>query len=402
MNENENILNNFLENKPIYLAYEDELKLIDIMMKLPMDWLIKNEDEFIEALNTLDISHTCGYGFLSVEESDDVIFENFCNWLREVEEKTHISVIGYIEDLSPEELELDIYRRRKKINSNKPDENEYQFDNSTDLELNSLTSDRIENQACIFESCNIKEDKMIQSKYPVPKNINKLISQLKLKRRPYQSYVNFLKQYNVIDFYGLDYSYYIDYKGKKLPLEVILGFSEKAGEDLIALNEMCLNRIPKNYFAIVRLNHGNLLCLGYYGKIYYWDRKINDLHFDMMFRYGYLAQSTYLMPVADSFGQFLSMITRTKNKANYTQNENEFNLPDITFPIEALELWEENPKRIFRVSERDIPIYIEKLEASERGRAIIGKFKTLTLTEEQQEVVARLKEEGLLADGIFE
>ena len=398
MNENENILNNFLENKPIYLTYEDELKLIDIMMKLPMDWLIKNEDEFIEALNTLDISHTCGYGFLDVEESDDVIFENFCNWLREVEEKTHISVIGYIEDLSPEELGLDIYRRRKKINSNKPDENEYQFDNSTDLELNSLTSDRIENQACIFESCNIKEDKMIQSKYPVPKNINKLISQLELKRRPYQSYVNFLKQYNVIDFYGLDYSYYIDLEGKKLPLEVILGFSEKAGEDLIALNEMCLNRIPKNYFAIARVNHGDLLCM-VSRSIYYWDRKVNDLHFDMM---GYLTQCTYLMPVADSFDQFLSMITRTKNKANYTQNENEFNLPDITFPIEALEFWEGNPKRIFRVSERDIPIYIEKLEASERGRAIIGKFKTLTLTEEQQEVVARLKEEGLLADGIFE
>ena len=401
MNENENILNNFLENKPIYLAYEDELKLIDIMMKLPMDWLIKNEDEFIEALNTLDISHTCGYGFLSVEESDDVIFENFCNWLREVEEKTHISVIGYIEDLSPEELELDIYRRRKKINSNKPDENEYQFDNSTDLELNSLTSDRIENQACIFESCNIKEDKMIQSKYPVPKNINKLISQLKLKRKAYESYVNFLKQYNVIDFYGLDYSYYIDYKGKKLPLEVILGFSEKAGEDLIALNEMCLKRVPRGYFAIARINHGDLLCLHPFG-IYYWDRKINDLHFDMMFRYGYLAQNTALMPVADSFDQFLSMITRTKNKANYTQNENEFNLPDITFPIEALELWEENPKRIFRVSEGDIPIYIEKLEASERGRKILAKFKTLVPTEEDREKLANLKKAGLLADGIFE
>ena len=401
MNENENILNNFLENKPIYLTYEDELKLIDIMMKLPMDWLIKNEDEFINALNALVYCHTLGFGFLYEEESDDIIFENFCNWLREVEEKTHISVIGYIDDLSPEELELDNYRRGKKINSNKSDENEYQFDNSTDLELNSLTSDRIENQACIFESCNIKEDKMIQSKYPVPKNINKLISQLKLKRKACESYANFLKQYNVIDFYGLDYSYYIDLEGKKLPLEVILGFSEKAGEDLIALNEMCLNRVPRGYFAIARINHGDLLCLGG-GPIYYWDRKINDLHFDMMFRYGYLAQSTYLMPVADSFDQFLSMITRTKNKANYTQNENEFNLPDITFPIEALELWEENPKRIFRVSERDIPIYIEKLEASERGRAIIGKFKTLTLTEEQQEVVARLKEEGLLADGIFE
>ena len=401
MNENENILNNFLENKPIYLAYEDELKLIDIMMKLPMDWLIKNEDEFINALNALVYCHTLGFGFLYEEESDDVIFENFCNWLREVEEKTHISVIGYIDDLSPEELELDNYRRGKKINSNKSDENEYQFDNSTDLELNSLTSDRIENQACIFESCNIKEDKMIQSKYPVPKNINKLISQLKLKRRPYQSYVNFLKQYNVIDFYGLDYSYYIDYKGKKLPLEVILGFSEKAGEDLIALNEMCLNRIPKNYFAIARVNHGDLLCMAS-RSIYYWNRKVNDLHFDMKVKYGYLVRNTALMLVADSFDQFLSMITRTKNKANYTQNENEFNLPDITFPIEALELWEENPKRIFRVSEGDIPIYIEKLEASERGRAIIGKFKTLTLTEEQQEVVARLKEEGLLADGIFE
>ena len=398
---NENILNNFLKNRPSYLAYEDELKLIDIMMKLPMDWLIKNEAEFIEALNTLDVSHTSGYGFLSEEESDDVIFENFCNWLKEVDEKTHISVLGYIDDFSPEAMELDNYRRGKKINSNKADENEYQFDNSTDLELNSLTSDRIENQACIFESCNIKEDKMIQSKYPVPKNINKLISKLKLKRKACESYANFLKQYNVIDFYGLDYSYYIDYKGKKLPLEVILGFSEKAGEDLIALNEMCLNRVPRGYLAIARINHGDLLCLGG-GPIYYWDRKINDLHFDMMVRYGYLDQNTALMLVADSFGQFLSMITRTKTKANYTQNENEFNLPDITFPIEALELWEENPKRIFRVSELFIPIYIEKLEASERGRKILAKFKTLTLTEEQQEVVARLKEEGLLADGIFE
>ena len=399
---NENILNNFLKNRPSYLAYEDELKLIDIMMKLPMDWLIKNEAEFIEALNTLDVSHTSGYGFLSEEESDDVIFENFCNWLKEVDEKTHISVLGYIDDLSPEAMELDNYRREKKINSNKADENEYQFDNSTDLELNSLTSDRIENQACIFESCNIKEDKMIQSKYPVPKNINKLISQLKLKRKAYESYVNFLKQYNVIDFYGLDYSYYIDYKGKKLPLEVILGFSEKAGEDLIALNEMCLNRVPRGYFAIARINHGDLLCLHPFGRIYYWDRKINDLHFDMMVRYGYLDQNTALMPVADSFGQFLSMITRTKNKANYTQNENEFNLPDITFPAEALELWEENPKRIFNESELFIPIYIEKLEASERGRKILAKFKTLVPTEEDREKLASLKKAGLLPDGIFE
>ena len=98
MNENENILDNFLKNRPTYLAYEDELKLIDIMMKLPMDWLIKNEDEFINALNALVYCHTLGFGFLYEEESDDIIFENFCNWLKEVEEKTHISVIGYIDD----------------------------------------------------------------------------------------------------------------------------------------------------------------------------------------------------------------------------------------------------------------------------------------------------------------
>ena len=122
----------------------------------------------------------------------------------------------------------------------------------------------------------------------------------------------------------------------------------------------------------------------------------------MMVRYGYLDQNTYLMPVADSFGQFLSIITRTKNKANYNQNENEFNLPDITFPAEALELWEENPKRIFNVPELFIPIYIEKLEASERGRKILAKFKTLVPTERDREKLASLKKAGLLPDGIFE
>ena len=106
----------------------------------------------------------------------------------------------------------------------------------------------------------------------------------------------------------------------------------------------------------------------------------------MEVKYGYLRLNTYLKIVADSFGQFLSTITRTKNKANYDQNENEFNLPDITFPAEALELWEENPKRIFNESELFIPIYIEKLEASERDR----------------EKLASLKKAGLLPDGIFE
>ena len=80
----------------------------------------------------------------------------------------------------------------------------------------------------------------------------------------YESYVNFLKQYNVIDFYGLDYSYCINYEVKKLPLEMILGFSEKAGEDLIAFNEKFLNRVSKGYLAIAKIKHGNLFfCIFY-------------------------------------------------------------------------------------------------------------------------------------------
>ena len=47
-------------------------------------------------------------------------------------------------------------------------------------------------------------------------------------------------------------------------------------------------------------------------------------------------------------------------------------------------------------------IYIEKLAASERGRKILAKFKTLVPTEENREKLASLKKAGLLPDGIFE
>ncbi|MBI0068082.1 MULTISPECIES: hypothetical protein [unclassified Snodgrassella] len=70
------------------------------------------------------------------------------------------------------------------------------------------------------------------------------------------------------------------------------------------------------------------------------------------------------------------MITRTKNKANYNQNENEFHLPDITFPAEALELWEENPKR-FLMCQNYLYRYIYRK-------------------------INKLKKAGLLPDGIFE
>jgi len=49
-----------------------------------------------------------------------------------------------------------------------------------------------------------------------------------------------------------------------LPLELILRFSEKADEDLVAFNEKFLNRVSKGYLAIAKINHGNLLfCIFY-------------------------------------------------------------------------------------------------------------------------------------------
>jgi hypothetical protein len=102
---NENILYNFLKNKPSYLDYDDEIKLISIMTKLPMSWLIKNKDEFIYALKQLSDSHTGGNGFLFQEESDDIIFDNFCKWLIEVNNKTSIPTLMYIDDFSSDGLD---------------------------------------------------------------------------------------------------------------------------------------------------------------------------------------------------------------------------------------------------------------------------------------------------------
>ncbi|NUF50242.1 hypothetical protein [Gilliamella sp. ESL0250] len=118
---NENILYKFLKNKPTYLDYDDELKLMDIMTKLPMSWLIKNKDEFIDALMHLSDSHTIGSGFLLQEECDDIIFDNFCEWLREVNNKTGIATLMYIDDFDPKALGLDEFRKniRKDENTDK-------------------------------------------------------------------------------------------------------------------------------------------------------------------------------------------------------------------------------------------------------------------------------------------
>ncbi|NUF09150.1 SMI1/KNR4 family protein [Snodgrassella sp. ESL0324] len=244
---------------------------------------------------------------------------------------------------------------------------------------------------------------MFQSKYTVPEDIDKLISKLKLKKKSHSSYINFLKQYNVIDFYNMEFCYGIDCEGEELPLEVILGFSKKEDEDLIATNYAYLNRIPEKHIAIATVNYGDLLCLDPNGKIYHWDHEVNDLYFDMKVINGYLEQNTNLKFVADSFDQFLSMITKTEeDDDDYDPSEDEFKNPNIPFPDESLNIWFKDPKSILLPPERAIPIYLKKFKLSEKGRELLEKFKKLELTEKDRERIAILKKEGFLEEGIFE
>ncbi|WP_218056175.1 hypothetical protein [Gilliamella sp. App6-5] len=73
----DNILDHFFNNKPSLIDYNDELKLIDMMMNLPISWIIKNKDEFLYALNILSDSYTIRHGFLLQTEKDDLIFNHF-------------------------------------------------------------------------------------------------------------------------------------------------------------------------------------------------------------------------------------------------------------------------------------------------------------------------------------
>ncbi|WP_202985013.1 hypothetical protein [Gilliamella sp. ESL0250] len=73
----DNILYHFFNNKSSLMDYSDELKLIDMMMNLPISWIIKNKDEFLNALNILSDSYTIGHGFLLQTEKDDLIFNHF-------------------------------------------------------------------------------------------------------------------------------------------------------------------------------------------------------------------------------------------------------------------------------------------------------------------------------------
>lgn len=208
---------------------------------------------------------------------------------------------------------------------------------------------------------------MFESKYAVPRNIDKLISKLKITTDSHNSYIKFLKKYNVIAFDEDVFDYSIDCQGESLPLEIMFGFSKKRDrEDIIANNWMYSNRIPKRSIAIASLNFGDLLCLYPTGKVYHWDHEVNDLYFDMTVRNGYLEQNLDLKVVANSFDEFLTKIIKTEIE-DYD--------PNVPYSDDYTDFLMNDSKYFFMSSKKIIQVCLKKLELSEKGRELIAKFK---------------------------
>lgn len=107
-----NILYDYLKDKPSFLRYQDEVTLIHLINNLSIEWIELNQSEFIQALRVLSSSHTEGNGFLEQKEEDDVLFENFCQKLIEINKITGISTLVYIDDLLPKSLGLNEFREQ--------------------------------------------------------------------------------------------------------------------------------------------------------------------------------------------------------------------------------------------------------------------------------------------------
>lgn len=213
----------------------------------------------------------------------------------------------------------------------------------------------------------IKGNRMFESKYAVPRNIDKLISKLKITTDSHNSYIKFLKKYNVIAFDEDLFDYSIDCQGESLSLDVMFGFSKKLNrEDVIANNRMYLNRIPNRSIAIASLNYGDLLCLYPNGKVYHWDHEVNDLYFDMTVRNGYLEQNLDLKLVANSFDEFLTKIIKTEIEG--------FD-PNVPYSDDYIDFLMNDSKYFFMSSKKIIQVRLKKLELSEKGRELIAKFK---------------------------
>jgi len=216
---------------------------------------------------------------------------------------------------------------------------------------------------------------VFKSKYKHPKDLEDLISSLKSRFDISNNYANFLKKYNVVDFKGKKC---IKFKDSPLPIEIIFGFSKKEKEDLVKINDFYEYRIPDNCLAIASVNYSDLLCLTKKGEIRYWDHEVNDLYFNEDGD-GYKEQNTNLIIVAKSFDLFLELIEEYVDDSDENDEEDEYSNPNIPFPDFSLDFYFKRPELFFKKAEYIIPIYLKKLELSEKGKQLLEKFKEIGL-----------------------
>jgi hypothetical protein len=110
---NDRLLSGFLKGKPTFLHYDDEIKLMKMMLGLPVAWIDQHRDEFKGALDALWESHTIGSGYLSQPEEDDAFWEHFCQWLIELNDQKKIPTLVFVPDLSPKTTGLNEFRKQR-------------------------------------------------------------------------------------------------------------------------------------------------------------------------------------------------------------------------------------------------------------------------------------------------
>ncbi|HED5889408.1 TPA: SMI1/KNR4 family protein [Salmonella enterica] len=215
---------------------------------------------------------------------------------------------------------------------------------------------------------------MFKSKYKPSRQLELITS--RLSNFNINEYVKFLEKNNVVTLNG---DYCIETSLGKLPVEMIYGVSKKECEDVFSINDKYENRIPEGYWIFSSANYGGFMCLGTDGKVYYWDHEINDLYFSQDGR-GYLPQNKNLSLISLSFNSFLSSLKENKNNDDITEYD-EMDDPNIPFKDGSLEYDFKHPEIFFKNSEELIPIYLKKLELSERGRELLALFKAKGLIE---------------------
>jgi len=215
---------------------------------------------------------------------------------------------------------------------------------------------------------------MFKSKYNHPKNFDSLVDSLKFNAD--KNYIEFLRKHNVVSING---EKCVKLRGEQLEIETFFGFSEKDNEDLIKVNDFYEHRIPDDCLAIVSVYDGNLLCLTKKGDVRYWNHEINDLYFNEDGS-GYKKQNIKLSIISKSFDSFLDSVEKCADSTEkYNPEKDPYNDSGIPFPDSSLNVYFKYPALFFKNNEYRTPIYMKKLELSERGRELLEKFKEMKL-----------------------